>query len=273
MNATAGTLQDRYADVRGRILDAAQRSGRSGDQILLVAVTKYAEPEQIKQLLTLGQRDFAENHVQQLVQRAALLDEHLQRLSVLPETLRRGARESDMLPDEPDRHAPIRWHMIGHLQRNKARKIFDCTRLVHSVDSLRIAEELQQVGLKRDRVMEVLIQVDCAGEETKYGCPLPAAFPLAEQIDTMVHVRVRGLMTMAPYSENPEDARPVFARCRELFEEMKLAGLGDGRFNILSMGMSGDYEVAIEEGSNLVRVGSAIFGPRDPSAEPEPEEA
>ncbi|MFG0327350.1 MAG: alanine racemase, partial [Phycisphaerales bacterium JB037] len=114
---------------------------------------------------------------------------------------------------------------------------------------------------------------DCAGEETKYGCPLPAAFPLAEQIDTMVHVRVRGLMTMAPYSENPEDARPVFARCRELFEEMKLAGLGDGRFNILSMGMSGDYEVAIEEGSNLVRVGSAIFGPRDPSAEPEPEEA
>ncbi|MFG0325761.1 MAG: hypothetical protein ACF8SC_00635, partial [Phycisphaerales bacterium JB037] len=135
MNATAGTLQDRYADVRGRILDAAQRSGRSGDQILLVAVTKYAEPEQIKQLLTLGQRDFAENHVQQLVQRAALLDEHLQRLSVLPETLRRGARESDMLPDEPDRHAPIRWHMIGHLQRNKARKIFDCTRLVHSVSS------------------------------------------------------------------------------------------------------------------------------------------
>src|SRR5262249_34585021 len=143
----------------------------------------------------------------------------------------------------------VRWHMIGHLQRNKARKVTEFTRLIHSVDSLRLAEELQAIALKKDQVIEVLIQVNCSGEQSKVGCPMPAAIPLAEQIHSMINVRVRGLMTIAPYSQDPEDARLTFVRCRELFEEMSTLGFGEeSPFNILSMGMSGDYEVAISEG-------------------------
>jgi pyridoxal phosphate enzyme (YggS family) len=170
----------------------------------------------------------------------------------------------------------VRWHMIGHVQRNKSRKIIDFVRLVHSVDSLRLAEELQAVAVRREMVVEVLIQVNCSGEDGKFGCPLPAVPALAEQIETMMNLKVRGLMTMAPYSTKPDDARMVFSRCRDLYEEMRTDGFGEGRFNLLSMGMSGDYEVAIEEGSNIVRVGSAIFGEppagADVDDEPEPEE-
>ncbi|HLP83107.1 MAG TPA: YggS family pyridoxal phosphate-dependent enzyme, partial [Phycisphaerales bacterium] len=154
----------------------------------------------------------------------------------------------------------VRWHMIGHLQRNKAKKVIEFVRLVHSVDSLRIAEELQAIAMKRDQPIEVLLQVNASGEESKHGLPLPSVIPVAEQIATMIGLRIRGLMTMAPYSDNPEDARPVFERTRELFEEMRRLKLTDSPFNILSMGMSGDYEVAISEGANVVRVGTSIFG-------------
>jgi pyridoxal phosphate enzyme (YggS family) len=124
--------------------------------------------------------------------------------------------------------------------------------------------------LKREEPVDVLVQVNCSGEASKFGCPMPAAMHLAEQIDTMMQVRVRGLMTMAPLSDNPEDARATFRRCRELFEEIRKTGISGGKFNILSMGMSGDFEVAIEEGANLVRVGSAIFGePKHTAEEPE----
>jgi len=261
MTTTVTSLQDRYADVRARVAEAAARAGRGDDEIILVAVTKYAEPDQIKALLGMGHRDFGENQVQQLVQRAAIIEEHRARLSVLPETRRhhRPPAANPLNGADPD---SVRWHMIGHVQRNKVRKLIDCVRLIHSVDSLRLAEEIQQIALKRDETVEVLIQADCAGESTKFGCPLPAVFPLVEQIETMMNVRVRGMMTMAPYSEDPEDSRPYFARCRELFEEVRASGISDGGFNLLSMGMSGDYRIAIEEGANIVRVGSAIFGER-----------
>ncbi len=254
------TLQERYAEVTGRIADAAQRAGRRPQDVILVAVTKYAEPDQIKALVEMGHRHLGESQAQQIEQRAAIIDEYAQRLRLLERTRRSNIAEIDpsLLPAESD--DPVRWHMIGHLQRNKAKKIAPLVRLVHSVDSLRLAEELQQIGLKKDIDIEVLVQVDCAGEDTKHGCPLPAAFPLAEQIETMAHVHVRGLMTMAPHTDNPEDARPVFARCRELFDEIKTTGIGEGKFNLLSMGMTADYEVGIEEGANIVRVGSALFG-------------
>lgn len=251
------TLAERYQRVRQRVADAAAKAGRRPEDIVLVAVTKYAEPDQIRALIELGHRDFGENRVQQLTQRAAMADEFLERLRVLP-----NVRERKPGSDTGPKPGDIRWHMIGHLQRNKAKRVAECCRLIHSVDSLRLAEELQQIGLKKDRVIEVLIQVNCSGEESKYGCPVPAAVPLAEQIQSMVHLRLRGLMTMAPYAEDPEAARPTFMRCRELFQEMARDGYGDGRFDLLSMGMSGDFEVAIEEGANVVRVGSAIFGER-----------
>lgn len=246
------TLAERYTEVRQRVADAAARAGRTPDAVYLVAVTKTAEPEDIRELIEAGHRDFGENRVQQLVQRASLVEEWFDRTRMLSRSA------GDRIPF--DTNKPVRWHMIGHLQRNKARKVADLCRLVHSVDSLRLAEELQQYANKHEKDIEVLIQVNVSGEESKEGVPIPAAAAIAEQIDTMIHVHVRGLMTMAPLSDNPEDARPHFARCRELFEEMKTEGYGEGRFDLLSMGMSGDYEIAIEEGANVVRVGSAIFG-------------
>ncbi len=268
---TVTSLRDRYLEVQERIARSAERSGRRAEDILLIAVTKYAEPDQIRELVQMGHIDFGENKVQQLLQRAAVIDEWRARQRTLPG----AARSTGAVPGGPGSGAKqagdagVRWHMIGHLQRNKVRKVIEVARLIHSVDSLRLAEEIQAVAAKRDQVVDVLLQVNTSGEASKFGCAVPAARHLAEQIDTMVQVRIRGLMTMAPLSNNPEDARPAFARLRELFEEIRAAGIGttDGRtghFNILSMGMSNDFEVAIEEGSNLVRVGSAIFGEPPP---------
>ena len=256
-------LRERFAEVRERVADAAARSGRRQEDILLVAVTKYADPEQVRALIDLGHRDFGESKVQHLEQRAAMAAEYLERLRVMPETRRNAAG------DAPQPADAIRWHMIGHLQRNKVKKCAELARLIHTVDSLRLAEELQSIAVKRDIDTDVLVQVNIADENQKFGIPLPAARALCEQIDSMANVRARGLMCMAPYSDNPEDARPVFTRCRELFEDIASAGVGEGRFNILSMGMSGDYAVAIEEGSNCVRVGSAIFGERKTADEPD----
>lgn len=260
------TLDERYHLAKQRLADACQRAGRRPADIILCAVTKNAEPDDIRRLIELGHRDFGENRVQQLAQRAALLQEHFDRSRTFPATAADRAarhREQGLAPTtKPTAPDAVRWHMIGHLQRNKARRVVEYVRLIHSLDSLRLAEELQTLAAKRDTVYEVLIQVNCSGEASKFGCAVPAAFPLAEQIDSMLHVRVRGLMTMAPYSDNPEHARPTFARCRELFEEMKLAGFADGKFNLLSMGMSGDYAIGVQEGANIVRIGSAIFGER-----------
>ena len=257
MTVTAGskaageTLEERYRIVRDRIGEAAASASRSEKDIVLVAVTKNAEPEDIRRLMELGHEDFGENRVQQLAQRAAMSGEWVERARVLHETDGAGVQPNQL----------IRWHMIGHLQRNKARKVVDLVRLVQSVDSLRLAEELQALLRKSDRRLDVLLQVNISGEDSKHGCLSPAVPAIGEQFDSMYSLRLRGLMTMAPYSENPEDARPHFARCRELFEEIKQDGAGDGAFNLLSMGMSGDYSVAIEEGANVVRVGSALFNP------------
>lgn len=246
------TLKDRYTEVKQRVAEAAQRSGRSPASVYLIAVTKFAEPEDIRELIELGHRDFGENKVQQLSQRAGVINEWFERMRMHP---RVAGEHHGFDPSEP-----VRWHMIGHLQRNKVRKIADLVRLVHSVDSLRLAEEIQQIANKLDRHIDVLLQVNVSGEESKYGVPIAAAAAIAEQIDTMINVRVRGLMTMAPITDDPDAVRPYFVRCRELFDDMVRAGVGEDHFDLLSMGMSGDYEVAIEEGANLVRVGSAIFG-------------
>jgi pyridoxal phosphate enzyme (YggS family) len=269
------TLVERYELVKSRIATAAKRSGRRAEDILLVAVTKYATPEQVRELLALGHRDLGENRVQHLLQQAAMVEEYQARLKTLPATRKAAADAAatlfDSVPGKPGIPDPAatnaRWHMIGHLQRNKAKKIIELVRLTHSVDSLRVAEELQTLALKKDRVIDVLIQVNCSGEDQKFGCPIPATIPLAEQIGSMINVRVRGLMTMAAYSDRPEDARETFGRCRELFEELRASGAVEGPVNILSMGMTGDFEIAIEAGSNCVRIGSAIFGEPPASSE------
>ncbi len=257
------TLEGRYQLVCERIARAAEKAGRKQSDIILVAVTKFADAEQIRGLLHFGHRDFGENRAQTLQQHAAIVDEAMARLRMMPSLRRPTDTGASLFAPKVDLAGPssgVRWHMIGHLQRNKAKKVAEIVRLVHSVDSLRLAEELQTIALKLDTTLEVLLQVNCSGESQKFGCPLPAAIPLAEQIGTMLNLRLRGLMTMAPLTATPEEARPSFVRCRELFEEMKGLRLTEAPFNILSMGMSGDFEVAIQEGANIVRVGSAIFG-------------
>lgn len=255
MEATQ-TLEERYAETKERIAAAAARSGRSAGDIILVAVGKYADVEDIRRLAALGQQDFGESRVQQLVQRASMIGELSARKERMPGTA--AASTGALLPS-----AEVRWHMIGSLQRNKARKLVGVARLVHSIDSLKLAEELQQSAIKHDIEVEVLVQVNCTGEPQKSGCAVAAAPHLATQIDDMFPLRVRGFMTMGPTSRDEAETRSAFERCHELFEETGKFGLCDGRFNILSMGMSEDFELGIECGSNVVRVGSALFGERE----------
>jgi len=243
------SLKARYEAVKERVAAAAIRSGRRAEDIILVAVTKEASIDQIRELIALGHVDLGENRTQTLAQHAAQVEEFLQRHREL-----RSARNAG-LPES------VRWHMIGHLQRNKVRKAVSLVRLIHSVDSLRLAEEIQPAAAALlEQPCEVLIQVNVAGEKQKTGIAPAATRHLIEQVDTMFNVRVRGLMCMAPVVEDPALARPVFESAHELFEDVRSTGVVGERFNILSMGMSEDFEVAIESGANVVRVGRAIFG-------------
>lgn len=258
------SLETRYREVKGKVAEAAKRSGRRPGEILVVAVSKYAEMDQIRELYRLGHRDFGESRVQQMIQRAAMLEEMQSREDALPNI----GEEQEMelfAAASGEGHSGsklprARWHMIGHLQRNKARKCVEVARLIHSVDSLRLVDEIHSVAFKLDKEVELLVQVNCTGEKQKYGCAVAAAEHLAEQIDSLVHLKVRGLMAMGPTSMDPGETRATFERTKELFDEMVKLNLCDGRFNILSMGMSGDYEMAIECGANMVRIGSGIFG-------------
>lgn len=246
-------LKDAYDQVCDRIASAAVRSGRKAEDVVLVAVTKYATVDQIQKTLEFGVMDFGESRGQNLAQRVAQIDEFIQRKQQLAAA---APRSKKLVPEQ------VRWHMIGHLQRNKVKQVIPLVSLVHSVDSLRLAEELHNYASRHDLTIDILMQVNTAGEAQKTGVAAPAAVHLAEQIDTMMHLRLRGLMTMAPYTDDPETTRPVFARTREIFEDIRGSGYVDEAFNVLSMGMSGDFEIAIEEGANVIRLGSALYGPK-----------
>lgn len=257
------SLESRYREVMDKVASAAQRSGRRPSEVLVVAVSKYAEMDQVRELYRLGHRDFGESRVQQLVQRAAMMDEWQSREQVMPNIGEEQEMElfaSSQGSGHESKLPRARWHMIGHLQRNKARKCVEVARLIHSVDTLRLVDEIHAVAFKMDKEVELLVQVNCTGEKQKYGCAVAAAEHIAEQIDSLVHLKVRGLMAMGPTSMDPGETRATFERTKELFDEMVKLQLCDGRFNILSMGMSHDYEMAIECGANMVRIGSAIFG-------------
>lgn len=247
---SAADLKSRLQAVLDSIQQAAVHSGRTRDDVVLVAVTKYASMDQIRQLVDLGHQDLGESQAQQLIHRSIQIEEYLHRHREL------ASGRSSTLPKQ------VRWHMIGHLQRNKVRKLLPLVRLTHSVDSLRLAEEIQNNAARQEMPVEVLVQINASGEKTKFGVAPAAAIHLIEQLDTMLNVCPRGLMCMAPLVEDPQDARLAFDLCREIYHEIRNKGVGGDKFNILSMGMSSDYEVAIECGANIVRVGEAIFGPR-----------
>ena len=254
----ADSLATRYRGVLDRVDKAARRSGRTGKDIIVVAVSKYTGLDQVRELVAMGHRDFGENHVQALMQRHASIEEWMSRAKTLPavRSMSGGAGGEAM--------QPVRWHMIGRLQRNKAKKAAELCRLIHSVDNVRVAEEVQIAANKLGKTVDVLLQVNTSGEESKQGLAPAAVLHVLDMIDTMINVRVRGLMTMAPHESSPGQggttSRVTFGRLRDLFEEAKRFGTVTEHFNILSMGMSDDYEAAIEEGANVVRIGSAIFG-------------
>ena len=243
--AKRSPLAEKLEEVRGRIAEAAGKAKRDPSEVTLVAVTKTAAPEQIREILQLGVNDLGESRVQVLTQRAAQLNEFLSR---------RATHGEGGYPDK------VRWHMIGHLQRNKVKAILPLVSLIHSVDSLRLAEELDAAGAKLDRKTPVLLQVNASEEPSKHGVAVGAAVHLAEQIDSMPNLQFVGLMTMGPLDAPEPKVRQAFARTREIFEELKWHKTGGTGLRHLSMGMSDDFEMAIAEGSTMVRIGSALFG-------------
>lgn len=243
--AKRSELADNLEQVKDRIAEACAKAKREPAEVSLVAVTKHAAPEQVREIVQLGVADLGENHVQALAGRAPQINEFFQR---------RHQHGDESIP------ARLRWHMVGHLQRNKVKQILPLASLIHSVDSLRLAEELDTQAGKLGKRQAVLLQVNASEEAQKHGVAVGAAVHLAEQIDTMPNLALVGLMTMGPLDGTPVQIQSAFSRTREIFEEMKWHKLGGNNLRYLSMGMSDDFELAIAEGSTMVRIGSAIFG-------------
>jgi pyridoxal phosphate enzyme (YggS family) len=245
--AKRSPLAEKLDEVKDRIAAACAKAKREPSEITLIAVTKTAAPEQIREMLQLGVGDLGESRVQVLQQRAAQLNEFLAR------------RQVHGSPEEPPL-AKLRWHMIGHLQRNKVKPILPIVSLIHSIDSLRLAEEIDAQALKANKRIPVLMQVNASEEPQKSGVAVGAAVHLAEQIDSMPNLQIVGLMTMAPLEAEPQVVQRAFARTREVFEEMKWHKIGGPSLRHLSMGMSNDFEIAIQEGATLLRIGTLLFG-------------
>lgn len=226
-------IAENVESLKGRILAACSRCGRNPDDVLLVAVTKTFAAEKIRDAMMAGVFDFGENYVQELNQKQKQLGERR-----------------------------IRWHFVGHLQSNKAKQIADYIHLVHSVDSERLAAELHKRGEKAGRVIDVLVEVHTTDEATKFGVAPEQTMEFVKQISKYAHLRINGLMTMGPFSDDPDDSRPSFRQVLELKRRIGREGIENVSMQHLSMGMSHDFEVGIEEGSTIVRIGTAIFGER-----------
>ncbi|MHC4155977.1 MAG: YggS family pyridoxal phosphate-dependent enzyme [Planctomycetota bacterium] len=235
-------IAERIKRLKDSINSTCARVGRDPTGIKLVVVTKSADFEAIKEVIRLGFTDLGENRVQQLRRVASQVAEFLE--------------QEERNPDLPDK---VCWHMVGHLQRNKVRQVLPIVSLVHSVDTLRLAEEIDSSSAKLGFSPRVLLQVNTSNEPQKYGVPVGAATHLAEQIRTLPNLKLAGLMTMAPLTHNKDAVRACFVRARELFIEMRGERIVGPEFTELSMGMSADYEIAVEEGATILRIGSAIF--------------
>lgn len=228
-------IKENVERVRDRIARAARRVQRDPDEVALVAASKLVAPERLATAIAAGITTFGENRVQEA-------SEKITRLGPL------GQR--------------VHWHLIGTLQTNKVRYIFDLFDMVQSVDSLRLAREIDRRGERAGKVMDVLIQVNIAGEPTKHGLETAETLRMVEEIAQLSHIRIRGLMTIPPLSPDPEGSRPYFRRLVALRDEVEKLGLPGVEMRQLSMGMTGDFEVAVEEGATMVRIGTAIFGER-----------
>lgn len=227
-------LKDNIAVVRKNIELACERAGRNPEEVTLIAVSKTKPLSDIEEVIaTTDTRDFGENKVQEMVDKYEKVS------------------------------APVNWHLIGHLQTNKVKYIVDKACLIHSVDSFNLAKTIEKEAVKRNVTANILIEVNVAEEETKFGVRCEEVLPLIEQIKDLPHVKVKGLMTIAPFVENPEDNRVYFRTLRDLSLDIASKNIDNIDMSVLSMGMTNDYVVAVEEGATLVRVGTGIFGARN----------
>lgn len=224
---------ENYKEVEKRVEEACKRAGRKREEVTLIAVSKTKPVSMIEELLPLNVRDFGENKVQELTAKAEILP------------------------------SALHWHMIGHLQRNKVKYIVDKACIIHSVDSLRLAEEISKAAQKKQVTAKILIEVNVAEEESKFGVRTSELLPLIEAISLLPNIAIKGLMTIAPYLKNPEENRWIFQKLKNLSIDIKGKNFDNVTMDVLSMGMTGDYEVAIEEGATHVRVGTGIFGERN----------
>ncbi len=242
MRQVMDKIEDKIKRVKDNVRAACDRADRKPDEITLVVVTKSADIDAVKHVINLGMTDLGENRVQQLKKVSGQVNEYLQ-----------GSSGNSVTADN------IKWHMIGHLQRNKVRQVLPIASLIHSVDTLRLAEEINSAAAKLNLRPKILLQVNTSNEPQKYGVPVGAATHLAEQIETLPNLELIGLMNMSPLTHNKDVVRRCFARAKELFVEMKGEKIVGANFCELSMGMSSDYEIAIEQGATIIRIGSAIF--------------
>lgn len=226
-------LCENLKKVEDNVDAACRKAGRSRDEVTLIAVSKTKPVEMLSTIYNQGIRDFGENKVQEMCDKM------------------------EQLPSD------IRWHMIGHLQTNKVKYIVGHTTLIHSVDSLHLAKEIEKQAEKKDVTVDILVEVNIAEEESKFGIHKEETYELVRQIAALPHVHICGLMTIAPYVENPEDNRMYFRGIRQLSVDIAEQNIDNVNMDVLSMGMTGDYMVAIEEGATIVRVGTGIFGERN----------
>lgn len=226
-------LVENYNYVKQQVINTALQCGRNPEDITLIAVSKTKPLADIEELITVGVSEFGENKVQELCDKY----ENVSR--------------------------PVHFHLIGHLQTNKVKYVVDKACLIHSLDSVKLAKEIQKEALKKQVIAEVLIEVNVAEEDSKFGLTVEEVIPFIEEISTYSNIHVNGLMTIAPFVENPEENRVHFRRLRQLSLDITSKNIDNIDMNVLSMGMTNDYQVAIEEGATMVRVGTAIFGARN----------
>ena len=226
-------LKENLAEVQSRVEQACKRAGRDVAEVTLIAVSKTKPVTDLQEIYNAGVRDFGENKVQEMCDKM------------------------EKMPKD------INWHMIGHLQRNKVKYIVGNVALIHSVDSYRLAEEINIQAKKKGIVVPILVEVNIADETTKFGVSKEDAMELVRQIASLDALSIKGLMTIAPYVVDPEDNRAYFRKIKELSVDIDNQNIDNVSMDILSMGMTGDFEVAIEEGATMVRVGTGIFGKRD----------
>ena len=230
-------VAENLAQVRKNINESCNKINRDPNEVTLIAVSKTKPVEMLKEAYDAGARVFGENKVQEIVDKY------------------------DQMPSD------VKWHMIGHLQRNKVKYIVDKVDMIHSVDSYRLAQTIETEAAKKNVTVSVLLEVNVAEEESKFGLKMDEVLPLVQQIAELPHVQVKGLMTIAPFVSNPEDNREIFRKLKKLSVDIEAKNINNTTMSVLSMGMTGDYMVAVQEGATMVRVGTGIFGERDYSAD------